>query len=359
MFFNSCCLFMRYRTLFVSGSTTLFLLLLPLSVSYAQRTSGVNTSGTEGNEEIQGRIFFPPGNKSNVRPVIKLQSLSSPELTGVADRDGNFRFTSLRPDQYTIVVDAGDEYERATDTVSIGNSGSVPAQGDPFRLAIPLAYQVQIYLKPKGLNSTIEQPGTSNTVFANVPVPARELFGQALESARAGNHARAIEQLKSAIAQAPRFAAAYNELAVQYLKTGQPVQALDTLKEALRINPEDFTLRLNYGIALLNQKKFEAAETELRLATQNHNTDSTPHYYLGLTLMSERNFEGARSEFEGAIKNGGEKLALAHKYLGGIYWRNKKYREAADELEKYLKLEPKVPDAAKIRDTIKELRQKS
>ena len=53
-----------------------------------------------------------------------------------------------------------------------------------------------------------------------------------------------------------------------------------------------------------------------------------------------------------------EKLTLAHKYLGGIYWRHKKYREAADELEKYLNLDPKAPDAEKIRSTIKELRQK-
>ena len=359
MFFKSCSLSMRCRAFFLSGSATLFILLFSVSGSYGQRTSGVNTSGTEGNEEIQGRIFFPPGYKSSSRPVIKLQSLSSPELTGVADRDGNFRFTSLRPDQYTIVVDAGDEYERATDTVSIGNSGPVPAQGNPFGLAIPLAYQVQIYLKPKGLNATIGQPATSNTVFADVPLPAQELFKQALENARAGHRLKAIEELKSAISQAPGFALAYNELAVQYLRTGAPGQAVDTLKEGLRVNPEDFTLRLNYGIALLNQKKLDAAESELRVATQNHNADSTAHYYLGLTLMSEQKFDGARPEFEEAIKNGGDKLALAHKYLGGIYWRNKKYREAADELEKYLKLEPNVDEAAKIRDTIKELRHKS
>ena len=359
MFFKSRSLFTRHRAFFLSGFATLLILLPALSVSYAQRTSGVNTSGTEGNEEIQGRIFFPPGSKSNSRPVIKLQSLSSPELTGVADRDGNFRFTSLRPDQYTIVVDAGEEYERAIDTVSIGNSGPVPAQGNPFGLAIPLAYQVQIYLKPKGLNSAIVPPGTSTAVFANVPLPAQELFKQALENARLGDRPKAIEQLKSAISQAPRFVLAYNELAMQYLKTGQPAQAIETLKEALRINPEDFGLRLNYGIALLNQKKFDAAEAELRLATKNHNTDASAHYYLGLTLMSEQKFEGARSEFESVVKNGGDKLALAHKYLGGIYWRDKKYREAADELEKYLKLEPKVTDANKLRETIKELRHKS
>jgi thioredoxin-like negative regulator of GroEL len=358
MFFNSGSILTRTRGFLLSGSGIFLVLLLSFAVSHAQKTSGV-PSGTIGNEEIQGRVFFPPGDKSSARPVVKLQSLSSPEVTALTDRDGNFRFTHLRADEYTVIVEGGDEYEKASDTVTIGNSGPVPAQGDPGQWAVPLTYQVQIYIQPKRLNRATGPTATSNTLFANVPAPARDLFRQTLENARAGNHVKAIEQLKSAILQAPRFALAYNELAVQYLKTGRGAQAVETLKEALGISPEDFTLRLNYGIALLNQKKFEAAETELRQATHKSNADSpATRYYLGLALMSQQKFEGAQSEFESAVKNGGDKLTLAHKYLGGIYWRNKKYREAADELEKYLDLEPKAPDAEKIRSTIKELRHK-
>ena len=62
-------------------------------------------------------------------------------------------------------------------------------------------------------------------------------------------------------------------------------------------------------------------------------------------------------EFEAAIANGGENLALAHKYLGGLYM-SQKPKEAADELEKYLKLDPKAPDADRIKGTIKDLRAK-
>jgi regulator of sirC expression with transglutaminase-like and TPR domain len=75
--------------------------------------------------------------------------------------------------------------------------------------------------------------------------------------------------------------------------------------------------------------------------------------------MSQQKIDAAQTEFLNVIKSGGDKAALAHRYLGGIYWRNKHYREAADELDKYLKLEPHVSDADKIRNTIKELRHKS
>ncbi len=359
MFFNSAGTVTHNRISFLAAPATLFIFLFSANVSYAQRASETN-AGMVGNEQIEGRVFFPPGDKSVARPVVRLQSLSSPEVKGVTDRDGNFRFTHLRPDAYTVIVEAGDEYEKAMETVAIGNSGPVPAQGDPGQYAVPLTYQVQIHLVPKRSKTTTGQPATSTTAFGNVPAPARDLFQQALENARAGNHMKAIEQLQSVISQAPRFALAYNELAVQYLKTGRAAAAVETIKEALGINPEDFTLRLNYGIALLNQKKFEAAETELRKAIQNHHADSpAAHYYLGLDLMSQQKFDEAQSEFRSVIKNGGDKLPLAHKYLGGLYWRSKKYHEAADELEKYLELEPKAPDAEKIRGTIKELRHTS
>ena len=355
MFFNSYSTFSRDRGFLLSGSAVFFVLLLLLTVSYAQKTIEIN-SGMNGDEQIEGHVFFPSGDKGGVRPIVKLQSLSSPEITGMTDQSGNFRFTHLRPDTYTIIVDSGDAYEKVTEVVSVGFSGSVPAQGNLSSYVIPLVYPIEIYLKPKHSNTA-----ALNAALANVPQPAQDLFQKALENARAGDHVKAIEQLKSAISLAPKFVRAYEELAAEYLQTGRGDQAVETLKEAIRNDPENLTLRLKYGIALLNQKKYTAAETVLvQLANLKDYADSpAAGYYLGVALMNEQKIDAARSVFETVIKNGGDKMAMAHKYLGGIYWRNKQYREAADELEKYLKLEPKAADAEKIRSTIKELRHKT
>ena len=46
------------------------------------------------------------------------------------------------------------------------------------------------------------------------------------------------------------------------------------------------------------------------------------------------------------------------KYLGGLYMSVHKNQAAADELEKYLKLDPKAADADRIKGTIKDLRSK-
>src|SRR5678815_4517621 len=163
-------MFLKSSNLFISNHSrwsmaTSLVLLFSCTMARAQKTTEIN-SGMIGNEQIQGHIFFPPGDKSSARPVIKLQSLSSPEITGVADQDGNFRFTHLRPDVYTVVVDGGETFERATDTVEIGSSGPVPAQGNPGQYAVPFVYHVQIYLKPKRSNAS---SAVSSQAFVNVP----------------------------------------------------------------------------------------------------------------------------------------------------------------------------------------------
>jgi len=77
-----------------------------------------------------------------------------------------------------------------------------------------------------------------------------------------------------------------------------------------------------------------------------------------MMLIKFKAYEEAQKELELAISNGGENLALAHKYLGGVYISTHKNKDAADELEKYLKLEPKAPDADKIKASVKDLRSK-
>ena len=55
---------------------------------------------------------------------------------------------------------------------------------------------------------------------------------------------------------------------------------------------------------------------------------------------------------------GGDGLWQAHRFLGGLYMSSDPKR-AADELEKYLQLQPNASDAQKTKDTIKDLRAKA
>jgi tetratricopeptide (TPR) repeat protein len=81
--------------------------------------------------------------------------------------------------------------------------------------------------------------------------------------------------------------------------------------------------------------------------------------YLGITLIPSKRYTEAESALKKAITLGGPKASKAHYYLGGVYWQTGRFKEAADELERFLQLEPKAANAERVRATIKDLRSKS
>ena len=144
---------------------------------------------------------------------------------------------------------------------------------------------------------------------------------------------------------------------MQYLKRRQVDKAADALQRAVKLSPDEYEFQLNYGIVLLNQMKFPEAEQRLREALKKNEKAFAPNLYLGMTLVSLKNYQEAETKLQKAITLGGDKAAQAHYFLGGIYWRARDYPRAANELERYLQLEPKAANAEKIRATIKELRK--
>lgn len=321
----------------------------------ADAQSGMNQSGSGGNHTIQGRIYYPSGRRLDTTAKVKLQNPDLGDLSVFADRNGSFSFVNLKPGTYTIVVEAGEDYETATESVYIEQITNLALRGidTPRVVTVPIYLQLK---RNKAENSG--KPGVIDTALASVPEDARKLYESAIESAQAGNAKKAVEQLKGALAIYPQFALALNELGVQYLKLGQTDNAIESLRAALSINADAVTPRLNYGIALLEKKNFTESEEQLRQVLKKNDSIATAHLYLGINMVRLRQYNDAEKELQRAVALGRDSMSLAHYYLGGIYWMKKEYKLAADELETYLKLAPKAQDADRIRATIKEMRSK-
>jgi tetratricopeptide (TPR) repeat protein len=343
---------------FLSSLALLLFLLIPLLPVYAQ--GGRETTGTGGQHKIQGRIFFPSGRRSDATSVkVTLESSSSEKLFVISDLNGSFSFQSLAPGSYYLTVEAGKDYEPARESVVIEGFGlrsrTIPAS-ELSRTNVPRTFNVIFNLRLKRGVNPDGKPGVYNASLANLPKPAVEAYEGALESVRAGESKKAVQQLKEAISYYPEFALAHTELGVQYLKLGQVDKAIESLRVALRIKPDEFMPRLHYGIALLEKKQAAEAEAQLRQALKLNDGSWGAHLYLGITLISLRNYDEAEKELQRTLSLAGENLSLPHYYLGGIYWRRGDNKRAADELEKYLQLAPKAAEAERIRATIKELR---
>ena len=338
----------------------LYLAMFVLSVAVCANAQGVGSSrglsSGNGIHTIQGRVHFPSGQSTGTTSVkVSLESISSfGVMSTVTDQDGTFRFTSLQAGGYTVVVDAGKEYEIARERVNIDREASPGGR----------VVQVPIQLRLK-----IE---ATNPAFAGVPQNALDFYQKGTAAAQKGNAQGAAEFLGKAVSAYPNFPLALSELGLQYLKLKQYDKVAETFEALLKLKPGDAAGQLNLGIALYNQgialvsqqkldeaqKKLDGAEAHLREAIKLNSPGPLAHYYLGVTLIKFKAYDEAQKELELAISNGGENLPQAHRYLGGLYQSAHKNKEAADELEKYLKLEPKAPDAERIQGIIKELRSK-
>ncbi len=328
------------------------LLLLVLVASVSARAQGVGstrdlTGGTGGNNTIQGRIFGPSGRGFDGRVRVQLENSERGTLTTMSEDDGSFKFGGLLPGSYTIVVDAGKEYQAIREAVYIDRGGQTARN-----VSVPL------YLKLKGGSAGSGE--VVNAALAGVPKEAVDRYTKGMEAAKKGDGKKAIELLNEAVTLHPQFALALTELGVQYIRAGQMDKAIESVRAALKIAPDDYAARLTYGVALQEMKQPVEAEKELREALKKNDASPIGHMYLGMSLISQNRLDEAEKELQRATSlKGGENLAQAHKLLGGLYWKKGQLKQAADELEMYLKLSPKAPDAERIRGTVQELRSKS
>ena len=333
----------------------ILLLLVPLAAR-GQGGSGVASTGTGGSHIIKGYVFFPSGRKADGMIEVKLQCLSAGEITVLADTNGSFTFGSLAPGNYTIVVNAGVNYEIARESVVI-ESELNPAGSAGAINGVSRRYSLMISLQPKF--DSRAKASVVNAALAEVPEEARRLYEKGLELAGAGDTLKAIDNLRAAVSLYPGFPLALNELGVQYLRMGQFSKAIAALTSASTLSPDAFAPKLNLGIALLETNRFPEAEKQFREALRLNQSIPTAHMYLGVALARLHNDPEAESELRNAISSGSSQVGLAHKYLGGLYWKHGNYRQAADELDTYLRLTPNAQDADRLRATIKDLRSRS
>lgn len=331
--------------IFKASVIGMLLLLSPAIIKaqgYGDRTG---TSGTGGNSSIQGRINFP-SNQGATSFRIRLESSNSATLTTLSNSQGIFYFNNLGAGNYTVIVETGDEYEPIRESVTI----------DIEVIKVGNRTQNLIFeLRPKKKFDV--KPGVVNASLANVPKPARDQFEKGLDSLNKGDAKAAVKKFEEAVKIYPQFSEAFYELGVAYLKIGDVGKAGEAFKRTLQLNDKNTDAKLNYAIILLNEKKMSESEAILREVVQTEKGSAIPRMYLGISLIGLNRIDEAEQEFLSAINlKDGEKIAQAHRYLGGIYWKKGEYGQAADELEKYVKLAPQAADAEKIRTTIKNLR---
>ena len=312
-------------------------------------TLGAADTGMGGRHAIEGRIFLPSGRRADRRMRVRLSG-SKGESYSLSDDNGAFAFRRLDPGTYRVTVEGGQEFEAATESVDIFDAGGAR------RVGTGQVVNVQFHLRPKASTTPSAPPGVINAALAAVPAEARALYEKALRASQGGDHRKAVEHLRAALALHPDFALAHNELGAQYMKLDELDKAAEAFRHALRLAPDVALLRVNYGVLLIRQKNFSEAEKHLRYALQKDGANPHAHLYLGRALIPLRRFDEAERELHSALRLGGDQLSMAHRFLGALYIERGDAARALASLETYLRLAPDAHEAPQIRDLIKQLR---
>lgn len=330
---------------FCAALFTLFLFFNALAQS---DIPGAQTSAGNGGENIlQGDIITPEGKRLD-RPVMVRLATMRGELTTTSNGNGSFQFRGLTGGRYSVSVDGGEVYGTGTQSIDIPHSAGTMSR-------VAQTYSVQVYLRPKGGPSV-----TKGVVSANEPPQAAvDLYNKALESVKANQRDKAIEQLKGALAIHPQFIAALNGLGVQYMKLGKWEAAYETFSSALKIAPDLFMLHLNCGITLYQLGKFAEAEKEFAAALLKTETSGATHIYMARTLIALNRLDDALKNLRRAVEIGGDDVKIAHRYLAGIHMEKGETAEAIKELELYLKTGMAGKESDQIKNLIKELGKKT
>jgi Tfp pilus assembly protein PilF len=307
---------------------------------YGDRNTASN-GPDEGRYALTGKVVMPDGLPGkHVR--VSYTSTSGASSSMETDDEGAFRFNNIPTGNYSVTARV-EGLPTATESISIRDEG------------LGQAVTVVIYVRNEG-----QKKGdfSSNPLFKDVPKEALSKFQKAGEKANSNDPKAALLLLDEAIAAYPQFAMAFYEKGVIYQKQNDLDNAMVSFQKAIAAKPDFLDAKMNYGLTLLAIQNYELAAATFQDVMKQKNDIPSAYSNFGIAMMGMKRYDIAEKAFKYAISlKGGESLAAAHKYLGGIYMQKKQNADAAAELQKYLDLMPKAPDADKIKATIADLKK--
>lgn len=338
----------RLQPLITAGVYLLFCFYFAPSVLSQVATIPDSASQTNlgGNNSIIGTVFGPSGRPLQQRVNIRLSTMTRGDRVFTTNENGAFAFRGLPRGSYTIIIDREVEYKPFTTSVDVIQTSS---GGRPT----PTVVTVNIRLEHKDRNKA----GIVNAELLSVSPKALMHYNQGVEESEKGNREAAIEAFKQAIAENPSFTMAFNELGVQYLKLDRLEEADQAFQSALKIDPNSFPSLTNRGLAQVMMKRYGEAVPILRKALKENDQSAVCHYLLGQALANLGLFDEAEKELVVSLKLGKDKMKEAHRVLAIIYSSRGAKKQAAKELETYLKLAPDTPDAEQLKEMIRRLKE--
>jgi tetratricopeptide (TPR) repeat protein len=242
------------------------------------------------------------GLQPNARIEVKLEARFAVAGITYSDMEGKFAFIDLPPNLYHVVVN-DEEYEPVRVEAIIS---SISAQN----------VLVQIELRPKS-------KGNATTTAENGP---------------SGGNRNLVD--KDALGKEfPKDAVNAFEKGVKLSNEGKADEAIKKFEEAIAIAPSFYQAKNNLGSVLLTKGDYSGAKQQFEAVTKIQQADAAAYFNLGnVYLLTNHANESYWALQEGLKREPGSPKGRF--LLGALYSRTGRYAEAEKQLSDVLQMEP-------------------
>ncbi len=296
-----------------------------------------NAPGSTGNVHV--RVVLQNGRSAGPYLMVRLMQgpTSDAISTSYTNDIGEVTFGAVPIGDYRVEISGEGVQTTNTETFEVDNRKMSQTQW------------VTVRRTEESGPTPVSAHSTISATDLNVPAKARKEVDKANEEMAVRNWKKAQEHLNKAIAIAPQYATAYNNLGVLYARMDNPVQEEDALKKAISLDDHFTPALVNYGKLCMRQKNFPQAEETLRQAVTVDPKDAVSLMLLAHAEYMDRHFDEAIASAHQAHETGDDHPAFVHYIAARAYQQEHKMEQAIAQFQIFLKEEPKGQRADYVR----------
>jgi tetratricopeptide (TPR) repeat protein len=193
---------------------------------------------------------------------------------------------------------------------------------------------------------------TVTTKQLAIPDKAMREYEAAQRDLAKSDHESAVKRLERAVALAPQFATAWNNLGTIAYQTRKYTRAEECFREALAQDPKMYEPLVNLGGVLINLRKLDEAYQYNLHAVLTRPNDALANAQLGMTYFETGNDTAAEKYLRKAVEIDPAHFSHPQLLLAEIHLRRGDMKAAAEDLEQFLGRHPGWPQASAMREKI-------
>ena len=305
---------------------------------------------------VRGKLILGSSRDADQRVEVRLEKSTMQVVQTVyTDSAGGFEFRSLAPGAYFISITM-DGYEPVHQQVEVFNAFA----NSTVTIFMSKA-AVDTRSRLTGLDAEDKDVVDISQMKENLPKKAVQDYEKALDEKKKGKLEIAIKLLEDAIRLAPNFYHAHNNLGIIYQSMKRYKDAEKEYRRTRELNAKAERPLVNLGglyIEESDQQKDNAeasgqlldqALDSLEAAVKLNPRSASAFYLLGSANYKSSFLEEAEAAFKKA-HDLDQNLTWVHLLLANIYVKQRRWQNAIDNIDAYLRENPKASDRAAVEE---------